>query len=49
LNRQDPEAIEFFVPFVPSLRAAVTTAMPVIPISGEKQPQMTQMNADERR
>ena len=46
LNRQDPEAIEFFVPFVPGLRAAVTTAMPVIPISGEKQPQM---NADERR
>ena len=33
LNRQDPQAIEFFVPLVPGLRAAVTTAMPVLPIS----------------
>jgi len=30
INRQDPEAIEFFVPFVPGLRSAVTTPMQVI-------------------
>jgi hypothetical protein len=30
LNRQDPEAIALFVQYVPGLRAAVTTAMPVI-------------------
>jgi hypothetical protein len=34
-NRQDPEAIEFFVRFFPGLRAAVTTAMPVIPLGPE--------------
>jgi hypothetical protein len=33
LNRQDPEAIEFFVRYFPGLRAAVTTAMPVIPLN----------------
>jgi hypothetical protein len=32
LNRQDPEAIEFFVRYFPFLRRAVTTAMPVIPL-----------------
>jgi hypothetical protein len=32
LNRQDPEAIEFFLRWFPGLRPAVTTAMPVIPV-----------------
>lgn len=31
LNRQDPEAIEFFTRFFPWLRNSVTTAMPVLP------------------
>jgi hypothetical protein len=30
LSRQDPEAVALFIKFVPGLRAAVTTAMPVI-------------------
>ncbi len=32
VNRQDDEAIEFFCRFIPSLRAAVTRPMPVIPM-----------------
>ena len=31
-RRQDPEAIEFFTRFIPALRRALTTAMPVIPL-----------------
>lgn len=32
LNRQDPEAVEFFTRWIPGLRNVFTTAMPVIPI-----------------
>jgi len=32
MRRQDPEAIEFFTRFIPALRRALTTAMPVIPL-----------------
>jgi hypothetical protein len=32
INRQDPEAIAFFGPWIPGLRRAVTMPMPVIPL-----------------
>jgi hypothetical protein len=32
LNRQDQEAVDFFVRYVPGLRRAVTNPMPVIPL-----------------
>lgn len=32
LRRQDPEAVEFFVRWLPRLRAAVTTPLPVVPL-----------------
>jgi hypothetical protein len=33
LNRQDPEAVEFFCRYVPRLRNTVTQPMPVIPLA----------------
>ncbi len=33
LKRQDPQAIEFFTKYMPSLKRALTTPMPVIPIN----------------
>ena len=38
LNRQDDEAIEFFCRYFPSLRAAVTRPMPVLPASAAAPP-----------
>jgi hypothetical protein len=37
MNRQDPEAIEFFKRWIPGLRDAVTSPMPVIPVSRPQQ------------
>lgn len=35
LNRQDPEAVEFFTRWLPRFRAAITTPMPVVPVDEE--------------
>lgn len=32
-NRQDPEAVELFTRWLPRFRAAITTPMPVVPVS----------------
>jgi hypothetical protein len=45
INRQDPEAVEFFVRYIPRLREAVTNPMPVILLEKSDQPQI---NPDER-
>jgi hypothetical protein len=37
INRQDQEAVDFFVRYVPGLRRAVTNPMPVIPLSPRQQ------------
>lgn len=34
-RRQDPEAVEFFVRWLPRLKAAITTPLPVIPLEEE--------------
>jgi len=39
LNRQDQEAVDFFVRYIPGLRRAVTNPMPVIPLGPAHQGQ----------
>lgn len=38
LKRQDPEAVQFFVRWLPRFKAAVSTPLPVIPLNPEENP-----------
>ncbi|HOB73386.1 MAG TPA: hypothetical protein PKG54_02570 [Phycisphaerae bacterium] len=38
MRRQDPEAVQFFVRWLPRLRAAITTPLPVVPFPENERP-----------
>lgn len=38
MRRQDPEAVKFFVRWLPRLKAAITTPLPVVPVKQNERP-----------